>query len=188
MDVNFPNGEEFYSEPNYGRYHLFLSPGSYTLEVSCENYYPQTHEVTVIETSAEILEIELARYNEPPKKPSINGPENGKVGKEYEYTFITTYPNLDELEYYIKWGDGHVEVWKGPYNSGGEVKFSHIWVKEDTYTIQAKVRDIYGEESDWGFLEVTMPRSRTYNSLSHWILLNFQNTFPFLRLVFTLLK
>jgi len=64
------------------------------------------------------------------------------------------------LEYYIKWDDGYVELWAGPYESGEEAKFSHVWQKEGTYTIQAKVRDEYGEESDWEYLEVTMPRNK----------------------------
>ena len=160
IDASFSNGEEFFSEPSYGRYHLFLPPGTYTLEVSCENYYTWTHEVTVTSDSEEILEIELEGFNEPPNKPSINGPLNGKVGVEHEFTFTATDPNLDVLEYYIKWDDGYVELWAGPYESGEEAKFSHVWEKEGTYTIQAKVRDEYGEESDWEYLEVTMPRNK----------------------------
>lgn len=180
LDVSFPNGEEFFSEPRYGRYHLFLPPGIYTLKVSCENYYTWTHEVTVTSESEEILEIELDGFNEPPNKPSINGPLNGKVGQEYEYSFIATDPNLDVLEYYIKWDDGYVEVWKGPYDSGEEVIFSHVWEKEGTYTIQAKVRDDYGEESDWGYLEVTMPRNKM---LQNNLLLRLISQFPVLRSV-----
>jgi hypothetical protein len=33
-DVNFQNGEVFINEPKFGRYHLFLPPGTYNLEVS----------------------------------------------------------------------------------------------------------------------------------------------------------
>jgi hypothetical protein len=163
IDVSFSNEEEFFSEPSYGRYHLFLPPGTYTLEVSCEDYYTWTQEITVTSDSYEILEIELDGFNEPPNKPSINGPPNGKVGVKYEYTFTATDPNLDVLEYYIKWDDGYVELWEGPYDSGEEAKFSHVWEKEGTYTIQAKVRDEYGVESDWEYLEVTMPRNKMLN-------------------------
>jgi hypothetical protein len=163
VDETFQNGEEFYSEPEFGKYHLFLPAGTYSLEVSYEGYYTWTQEVTVTSDSEEILEIELESINEPPNKPTINGPLNGEVGVEYEYIFTATDPNFDVLEYYIKWDDGYVETWEGPYNSGEEAIFSHTWDREGTYTIQAKVRDDYGEESDWGYLEVTMPRNKIFN-------------------------
>jgi hypothetical protein len=146
--VSFSNGEEFYNEPMYGRYHLFLPPGTYTLEFSYENHHTQTHEVIVTSTSSEILDVELVRLNEKPNKPSMAGPDIGKVGNEYEFTFSATDPNEDELEYYIEWGDGHMELWDGPFVSGEEVTFNHTWDRKGTFTINVKVRDIFGEESD----------------------------------------
>ena len=94
---------------------------------------------------------------EPPERPSIDGPTNGKVGVEYKYTFATIDPYESDIYYYIEWGDGDFEDWFGPYSSGEEVTLSHAWSEEETYTIQAKARNIYGVESDWGTLEVTMP-------------------------------
>ena len=57
-DITFPNDEEFFSEPTFGRYHLFLPPGSYKLEFSSDNYNSKTQQVTVTETSSQIFEIE----------------------------------------------------------------------------------------------------------------------------------
>jgi hypothetical protein len=148
----------FINEPSYGRYHLFLPTGTYTLEFSYENYYSQTHEVSVTTKSAEILDVELVRLNVPPHKPSIAGPEIGKEGEEYEFTFKATDPDLDDLEYYIKWGDGHIEPWIGPYNSGDEVKISHNWNIQGTYMIEVKVRDVYDEESNWGDFQITIEK------------------------------
>jgi len=36
----------------------------------------------------------------------------------------------------------------------------HIWYESGDYTIKAKLRDENGMESDWGYLEITMPKSR----------------------------
>ncbi|MGF3554319.1 MAG: M14 family zinc carboxypeptidase, partial [Thermoplasmatota archaeon] len=107
-NVNFQNGEHFFSEPRFGRYHLFLPSGTYTIEFSCENYINKALEVTVNQTSALILDVQLERLNENPNKPVINGPTVGNPGIEYEYTFNATDPDGDTLEYYINWGDGDI--------------------------------------------------------------------------------
>lgn len=180
--ISFPNGEEFVTEPRFGRYHLFLPPGTYTIEFSRENYHNQSHEVTVTQTSAEILEVLLVRFNGKPNKPSIDGPVRGKPGVEYEYTFSATDPEEDDLEYYIKWGDGDIEEWIGPYNSGDEITLSHVWEEEGTYGIKAKVRDMYGLESDWAFLQVKIPKNRV---LHNSFLLRFFERFPY---VFPILR
>ena len=169
QDITFPNGEFFYSEPGYGRYHMFLPLGTYDVEFTYEGYESQAHEVTITQTGAEVLDIYLQRYNEPPNIPTITGTENGENGVEYYYQFQATDPDEDDLEYYIEWGDNESEVWIGPYASGEEINLSHVWIEEGTYIIKAKVRDIFEEESDWGTLSVTMPLNQnqltTYSNL-----------------------
>ena len=137
---------------------MILPPGTYNLEFSYENYHTQTHEVTVTEDSAEILDINLIRYNEPPTKPTIDGPRNLKVGDTGEYDFKASDPDTDNLEYYIKWGDGNIEEWIGPYNSDEQITLSHEWTVDGSFTIEAKVRDPYGEESNIESLQVTVEK------------------------------
>jgi hypothetical protein len=181
--ISFPNGEKFFSEPRFGRYHLFLPIGTYSIEFSCENYVNQIQEVTVTQTSAELLDVLLERINEGPNRPTIDGPVSGKPGIVYNYTFNGTDPNEDDLEYYIKWGDGNNTNWIGPYSSGEEITLGHSWAKEGTYIIFAKVRDAYGEESSSGSLEVSIPRNRvkTFNSLLHRLIQSYPNLFALLR-------
>ena len=95
--------------------------------------------------------------NNPPDTPNINGPASGKAGTEYDYTFVTTDPNGDDVYYYIEWGDDQLEEWIGPYGSGEEATVSHTWIEEGTYNMRAKAKDVHDAESDWGTLEVTMP-------------------------------
>jgi len=123
--------------------------------------------------------------NQPPEKPTITGPAKGKAKFAVEYNFTTSDPEGDEVSYFIEWGDGTNSSWVGPYPSGDVIKQSHTWAKKGTYIIKAKVKDIYGNESGWGTLTVTMPYSYSYNVPMQWILEKiferFPHAFPILR-------
>jgi len=93
--------------------------------------------------------------NEPPNKPTITGPINGKPGVTYLYIFVTTDPDGDEVSYYVDWGDGNISGWKGPYDSGEEAFATHSWSSQGIYAIKVKAKDTLDDESDWGTLEVT---------------------------------
>ena len=124
--------------------------------------------------------------NEPPNKPEITGPNYGKAGEEYDYTFNSVDPDGDAVQFYIEWGDGNSE-WTG-FNSSGDVfTRSHIWDEKDTYIIRAKAKDSKGAESDWATLEVSMPINKPYiNSLFPRFLENHPHLFPLLRQLFGL--
>jgi parallel beta-helix repeat protein len=104
-----------------------------------------------------------------PHAPTISGPSGGKPGKQYDYTFSAVDPDDDNIFYFIKWGDGNVEEWIGPYDSGEEISLSHIWNKQGTYTVMARVKDTFGLESEWKTLELNMQKNRQINV----ILMNF---------------
>ncbi|MBU0498316.1 MAG: hypothetical protein KKG04_10250 [Candidatus Thermoplasmatota archaeon] len=108
-------------------------------------------------TEGPIWSFTTERLNATPTIPDISGKVNGKAGTPYDYTFISTDEDIEDVWYYIEWGDGSIEEWIGPYASGEEAIVSHTWTVKDTYTIRAKARDAYGLESDWGLLEVSMP-------------------------------
>ena len=97
--------------------------------------------------------------NDPPAAPQITGQASGKHGQSYDYTFISSDPNGDQIYFTIEWGDGQTNTWIGPYNSGQPLTLPHSWAKTGTYTIKAKAKDTYGAESGWGTLQITMPLS-----------------------------
>jgi hypothetical protein len=103
--------------------------------------------------------------NEPPEIPIISGEVNPKIGNKYEYKFISTDPNEDDIYYYIDWGDGNFDEWIGSYRSDEEVIIDHLWNEKGTYTIKAKAKDVYNDESEWGNLKVIMSKSLNYNYL-----------------------
>ncbi|MFX1555243.1 MAG: PKD domain-containing protein [Promethearchaeota archaeon] len=123
--------------------------------------------------------------NEPPNKPTINGPTSGKAGTSYDYTLTSTDPDGDQVSYYIKWDDESITDWTAFQDSGPPgYSESHVWHDQGTYTIEAKAKDIYGAESDWATLDVTMPKTKTINANLQWIFQRFLNAFPILRYFF----
>jgi WD40 repeat protein len=125
--------------------------------------------------------------NEPPSTPTIEGPTEGIVGEEYDYTISSIDPEGDDVYFWIEWGDGCPAVnWIGPYESGEEVTISHTWPDSGTYMIQAKAKDVNDAESDWGYLEVTMPMNQqSEDYLFRHLLDQFPNSFPALRYIFS---
>jgi len=97
--------------------------------------------------------------NNAPFPPEITGPESGGVEQYYEYSFVATDPDFDELWYYVDWGDGGFEDWIGPFASGEEVTIVHNWSDPGEYEIKAKARDVLDFESSWSEpLNVTISR------------------------------
>jgi len=138
--------------------HSWLSENTYTILSKAkdihdaESSWSEPFNITIVE-------------NEPPIPPTINGTVEGKPSVSLEYAFFSTDPDGNELYYYVDWGDGMDDT-IGPFPSGTEEKLSHSWASGN-YVIKAKAMDIYGAESDWTTLEISIPRSRfTLNMLT----------------------
>jgi PKD repeat protein len=126
----------------------------------------------------------IKEENKPPNAPKINGKTSGKPGVEYEYSFMSTDPNNDDLSYQIDWDDGIEEV-IGTFPSGTEAYKNHTWLTQGTYKIRAKAEDSYGLESAWTTLTVTMPRNKLLvNSLINKYINQFSNLFATLKILF----
>lgn len=110
-----------------------------------------------------IITVKIASHNQPPEDPVIQGPNKGKAGKEYTYTFKSTDFNLDNVSYYIDWGDDTITDWTDFYgsSSAGHVEV-HKWSKGN-YEIKAIAKDEKGAESDWTIFPISMPRSKVLN-------------------------
>ena len=87
--------------------------------------------------------------NQEPDAPTIDGPISGVPDEEYEYMFVSTDPNGDDIYYYIDWGDDTNSGWIGPYDSGANAQAVHSWAEEGDYNIMVKAKDEYGMESSW---------------------------------------
>jgi hypothetical protein len=111
----------------------------------------------------------------PPTIPSIDGQNNGKVGVSYPYTVVAEDSEADDVFYFIDWGDETNSSWVGPYPSNENVILDHTFTKKGSYTITVKAKDIYYAESDWGTLQVSMPKTSSYT-----VVIKLLERFPFL--------
>ena len=113
----------------------------------------------------------------------ITGPTNGKPRIYYDYDFTNCVdPDGDNMTYRVEWGDGDVD--EGFIESGGNFSLSHSWSEKGDYTIKAQLIDIYGAESNWSTLEVTMPKNKALDInfyLLGWLLERFPKPYPLLR-------
>jgi len=118
----------------------------------------------------ETVKSRIAGYNSPPAEPELDGLASGVVGEEYDYTFVSTDPDNDDVYYYIDWGDDTTDT-TDFYNSEVVVTVSHTWNETGDYIIKAKAVDEHDGESDWGTLEVTMPISqvKVYQQITRFL-------------------
>jgi hypothetical protein len=124
--------------------------------------------------------------NQPPTKPTIKGPIWGKVGVDYEYTFLSCDPEGEDLYYFIDWGDGESEEWIGPFSSGEEVIVNHTFTKKGFLIIKAKAKDTNNAESLVTSYLIRMPKSLKIAFFN--LFERFSNMFPVLKIILTFLE
>jgi len=113
----------------------------------------------------EFLKIYLGiTDNQPPTTPELSGPGQGKPQVQYNCTVKATDPENQDLFYFIDWGDGTNTGWIGPFSSSVLINLNHTYVSKGTYIIKAKVKDEMNAESEWGALEVKIPRIKPFAS------------------------
>jgi len=98
-----------------------------------------------------------------PTKPIVTGPIQGTRGYNYTFYAKSTDPNNDQLFYKWDWNDGNISDWVGPYDSGEQISAIHKWNLNGTYIIKVKARDSYGHESNWGTLNIIIPKVKKTN-------------------------
>lgn len=121
--------------------------------------------------------------NDAPATPTINGPASGAPGKAYLFRMQTTDSDGDLVYYFIDWGDNTTTDWIGPFNSGAQATTTHTWSEQGTFTVKVKAKDVPGDESDWGTLDIVMPKDYRFSLqmfLQH-LFERFPNLFPILR-------
>jgi outer membrane protein assembly factor BamB len=122
--------------------------------------------------------------NNPPNSPIITGPNSGKTGETYPYSFTATDPDNDDISYYIDWGDGSNSSWQGPYSSGTGISLSHSWSNDGSFSIKAKAKDSQGSESTYATLQVTMPKNKLFQHSLFFEKLLYR--FPILKQIFSI--
>ncbi len=162
VDIDI-NGEVFLSEQYTGQPSTTTFTYSYIVQANQNDEIKATAFCNLFGSISETL---LVPNKDAPNAPDINGNANGKPGIDYDYSFVTTDPNNDDVFYYIDWGDGTNTGWIGPFASGEEIVKSHSWSSKNTYVISAKAKDTNENEGLTTTLDVTIPRIRSLQSQS----------------------
>lgn len=115
--------------------------------------------------------------NSPPDEPSISGPSRVEVGDDYLYFFKSVDPDNNPIQLYVDWGDGN-SGWVGEYASDELIGVEYAWNTQGTYQVKAKVKDVMGEESGWGYLEVKVPLNLQMSQSSNNQQINQQSSNP----------
>ncbi len=156
--------------------HSWSAIGDYNVKVKAKDINGATSDWSAAQTITIVL-------NDAPDIPTITGPATGAPGKAYLFKMQTTDANGDNVYYFIDWGDGTTTDWIGPYNSGAEASTTHSWNEQGSYTVKIKAKDIVGDDSDWGTMDITMPfeyRFSLQTFLNHLFEM-FPHMFPVLR-------
>jgi hypothetical protein len=159
--------------------HIYNSIGTYIIR-------GKVQECTDDELESEWSEPLIIKISNPPTAPDISGENKGSSGINYEFGFVSTDPDEDDIsEYIINWGDGNPDyIIAGPFTSGEEVKADHVWSVKGNFVITAKAIDINGVVGPEATLPISIPRARTsYNSV--WFRL--MNMFPVLQRILQLI-
>lgn len=130
--------------------HVYYDEGNYTVILSVTD----GDGITVADKTWALITTD----NNPPTNPIIKGPEKGKPGVEYIYTFNSTDYHNNDIIYLIRWGDDTENTIIGA--SGKETSVSHTWAKKGNFTITAKARNVFNIESGWSTLSVNIPKNR----------------------------
>jgi hypothetical protein len=117
-----------------------------------------------------------------PSDPMIFGESKGRINTEYWYNISSFDSDNDDIYFFIEWGDNTTSDWIGPYTSGINTSLNHSWSEEGNYLIRAKAKDEFGRESNWTTLEVSMPKTKSVNNFSPWLIRLIQR-FPILELL-----
>lgn len=136
--------------------HSWINIDTYDIRVKAKNNYRESE-------WSDPLTVGIRSH--PPSKPKITGPSSGVPGEIYEFKFVSTEPDGEQIEYKVDWGDGDIVEWFGPFESGEEITLTHSWEEKGSYTIHAKARDKPNdEESEWSNRYIQMPRNRMFKS------------------------
>ncbi len=186
------------TDPDGDDVKLFIDWGDNTSEkigssppytnVTVKHSWSEKGVYTIIAKAIDVYNAE-SEWSEPltvtisnsPYAPEIDGPESGKIGVNYTFTFTSVDPDRDNISYYIDWDDNTTEEW-GPFPFNEEITVIHTWYKKGWYVIRCKATDVYGAESESSEYWFLVDSSRiSYGSLFHWLFDRFPLLEVFLR-------
>ena len=91
-------------------------------------------------TDEDIIKVVILKANNPPSKPTIDGPINGHKNTSYDFTALSLDPDKDYLQYTFDWGDGKTTITE--FLSNGTIALrTHKWANYGEYIVSVKAFD-----------------------------------------------
>jgi len=159
------------------------NPSTYTIDILDLNstYNPKTLHWPMFQNNPKHSGLYQKPGNNPPEKPVLHGPCNGKVRTEYTFTALTNDSDGDNISYLFDWGDGTNSGWTEFVKSGTIVNRSHKWLWRCNFKIRVKAKDCHSSQSKWTTLEVKIPRNKAVSNVFTY---NFFERFQIIRKLF----
>ena len=155
--------------------HIYEEVGLYnvTLKVQ-DSYYAEDTKTQTVRVG-----------NRPPEKPDIDGPTTGRPGNWYKFCLTPVDPDDEEI-FYARWDwdGGDITDWLGPFSSEEDICEYHLWNFGGKRTIKAQIKDEFGAESEWGELEIKIPRNIVQHNL---LILRLLERFPLIKQIISFL-
>ncbi len=133
--------------------HGYVEAGNYTVTLTVTDGEG--------ETAVDVTWVRVLRSDEPPARPSVEGPARGSPGGVYVYSMTSEDPEGDPVRYYVDWEDGQGE-WIGPYEPGERARRSHVWFYPGVYVVRVRAVDAVGLESGWVEFRVVVGPGRAH--------------------------
>jgi len=112
--------------------HNFSAPGTYNVVLKVKDNSGYTDKDTII--------VVIVLGNNPPSKPSLDGPSKGHMNTSYEFTSLSFDLDNNTLQYIFDWGDG-TDTTTSFLPNGTISNQSHEWTHYGVYTITVKAFD-----------------------------------------------
>lgn len=154
--------------------HMWTHPGVYCIILKLKD-------TSGIESESDPFCITIVE-NHPPSDPIIDGPTSCRMWVEYNWSFVSTDPDGDNITYYVDWSDKcGCGGFHGPYPSGEEVFLAHTYKIKTTLIINAMAIDEHGAESNVTYFDVTISLGKANNLIFMRLLEQFPNALLILR-------
>jgi len=131
-DWKFSDDDEWQNDSGAILTHTYSIPGKYNISL---RVFDDEGASNINTTFALILKL-----NHPPSNPEVTGPQNGLKNVSYNFTFVSTDEDGDEIKYLIDWGDGNTSE-SDFLPSGIPFSTSYKWIDSGWYNIKIIVDD-----------------------------------------------
>ena len=157
------DGDEYLAQQEYDGTWTFPvinnNPNSFEIHrYRAKAYDGAGHTVTTDEIKIKSLLAENNGGLPPFLYENINGPQSGKSGRTYSYSFQVFDMEGDDIYYRINWGDGDEGEWIGPIPTNSfsiddnpmnyliDIETEHEWTKSGSYNVTVEVKDSNNNE------------------------------------------